>query len=674
MAATSVITRLSMVFTYTFASIFLIASSCLSSANAVEHLALPASLLDSNASERQEVEDEKEDKKQEDEKSKSETSEATEESAGSEKEQDDDEDKDDSDDDKKLEGQDDLDNAFLEKVNATSTRDLDKVAQLCKSAIEKGLKPEAEEQAKQLWTAVLMDYSKQLEEKIFGPPQDRRWRLYRREALKRLKKVTEISPSKTDALVMSAKLNGLPGGDREAARMAIEKAIEQITDDNKKLSEAILVRATLAEDLDAVLSDLSQAIKIDDENIAAISERGRLFMRMAQSESDEEEASKLYKSAMKDFKVWLKTDEKDVLRHITIAETFRLLNRLEEATEIAEMATEKNDDDTNLFSVLGQIYIDDGKNDKAIEALGKAIEIDKRNANALALRASVYLEVDKLDKALEDADEVSNLEPEEFRGRWIRSIILSAQEKFDDATVELEGLIDDFPNRADGFKLQLASVYNAAERPSKAIEIYDDIITSDSTANIFRGRADAYLSIGKHKEAIRDYEKSLKKLPKSDAKNLAEGMKVQISGIQNNLSWVLSTSPKDDIRDGKRALELAKQAADLTDHKRAFILSTLASAYAETGDFEKARKWAKKAVELAESDEQRKGLQDELDSYKKDEAWRELEDVEGDKKEDSDDDKKEKSDDDADDDKQEKSENDSDDEDKDSLVLCTIVS
>ena len=163
-------------------------------------------------------------------------------------------------------------------------------------------------------------------------------------------------------------------------------------------------------------------------------------------------------------------------------------------------------------------------------------------------------------------------------------------------------------------------------------------------------------------------------MPKSDAKNLAEGMKVQISGIQNNLSWVLSTSPKDDIRDGKRALELAKQAADLTDHKRAFILSTLASAYAETGDFEKARKWAKKAVELAESDEQRKGLQDELDSYKKDEAWRELEDVEGDKKEDSDDDKKEKSDDDADDDKQEKSENDSDDEDKDSLVLCTIVS
>ena len=29
------------------------------------------------------------------------------------------------------------------------------------------------------------------------------------------------------------------------------------------------------------------------------------------------------------------------------------------------------------------------------------------------------------------------------------------------------------------------------------------------------------------------------------------------AGLLNNLSWVLSTSPKDDIRDGKRSIELA---------------------------------------------------------------------------------------------------------------------
>lgn len=645
MPATSVITRLSKVFTYIAASIFLIASLFLTSANAAEYLASPSSLQESEAPEKESDE--------QDEKPKSDKSDSDK-SDDSEKDQDEDDDGDEDEKDK-LEGQGDLDNAFLEKVNATSTRDLDKVAQLCDSAIEKGLTPEAEQQAKQLWAAVLMDYSKQLETKIFGPGQDRRWRLYRREALKRLNKIIEIAPSKTDALVMSAKLNGLPGGDRAAARTTIEKAIEQITDDNKKLSEAILVRATLAEDQEAVLNDLSQAIKIDDENITAISERGRLFMRMAQNEKDEEKAAEKYKMAKEDFKVWLKTDEENVPRFIAVAEAFRILNRLDEAAEIAEMATKKNDDDTRLFSLLGQIYLDSGKNEKSIEASSKAIEIDKRNADALALRASAYLQTDELDKALEDADEVINLQPESPRGRWIRSIVLSAQEKFDDAIEELEGLVEDYPDSAD-FKSQLASVYNAMEEPSKAIKIYDDFLGSDSTARQYRGRADAYLSIGKHKEAIADYEKSLEKLPKPDEKDLDEDTKAQVSGILNNLSWVLSTSPKDDVRDGKRSLKLAEQAAELTDFKRAFILSTLASAYAETGDFEKAREWAEKAVKLAESDEQRKGLKDELESYKKDKPWRELEDVEGDKKKDSDNEKDDK----KDSDEKEKSDDDKD--------------
>ena len=616
--------RLSMVFTSFVAIIILIACVFLNPAFAAECPASPASLQETE----QEEESPETEKQEKDE---------TEDQDDAEKQDKDDDESTDDDEPKKLEGQEDLDKAFLEKVNATSTRDLDKVAQLCESAIEKGLKPEAEQQAKQLWSAVLMDYAKQLEAKIFGGAQDRRWRLYRREALKRLKKVIEITPKKTDALVMSAKLNGLPGGNRAEARAAIEKAIEQITDDKTKLSEAIVVRATLAEDQDAVLNDLTQAIKIDDENITAISERGRLFMRMAQNEKDEEEKNKKFKMAKEDFKVWLSLDDENAPRHIAVAEAFRVLNRLEEATEIAELAAEKIDDDTRVFTVLGQIYLDDDEEEKAIKALEKAIDIDRRNTNALALRASVFLQTDKLDAALEDADELIKLEPGSFRGPWIRSIVLGAQDKFDDAIEELEGMVEDFPEATDP-KAQLASIYNANEEPTKAIEIYDDFITSDSPARHFRGRADAYLSIGKHKNAISDYEKSLDKMPKPDAEDLTEDDKAQLAGILNNLSWVLSTSPKDKVRDGKRSLKLAKQAAELTDYKRAYILSTLASAHAETNDFDKARQWAKKAVKLAESDEQREGLQDELESYKKDKPWRELEDVEGEKKEkDSDD-------------------------------------
>ena len=584
-------------------------------------------------------------------------------------EEQDSDDEDDDQDERKLEGQEDLDAAFLKKVDATTTRDLDKVAKLCQQAIEKGLKPDSEKQAKQLWSAVLMDYARQLDAKISeggANDRNRRWRFYRREALKRLNKVNEITPAKTDALIMSAKLNAMPGGDRVAARESIEKAIEQIKDDKSKLSQAIYVRATLGEDEDAILNDLSQAIKIDEGNINAVRERGGLFMRQAAKEKDEDEADKKYKQATEDFKVWLKSDNDNVPQYIGVAESLRRIGRFDEATEIAEMAAKYNEDSGPVFMTLAQIHVDNDKTPKAIKALDRAIEIDKRNVDALFFRASIYFDEEEYDKAIEDATEVDSLQPDQPRGRFLISSAHIAREKYDDAIDELEDLIEDFPD-FDGLKLQLAGVYNQIEKPSKSIEIYDDLIGSSSgTAppRILRGRADAFLSIGKHSRAIADYERALRGLPKPDDETLTEAGKIEVAGVLNNLSWVLSTSPDDDVRDGKRALKMAEQAAELTDHKRAFILSTLASGFAETGDFEKARKWAKKAVELAESDEQREGLQDELDFYKEDKPWREKENVEGkDKSEDSDDDDE---DEDEDEKKKKSSDDDEDDDDKDS--------
>jgi tetratricopeptide (TPR) repeat protein len=92
---------------------------------------------------------------------------------------------------------------------------------------------------------------------------------------------------------------------------------------------------------------------------------------------------------------------------------------------------------------------------------------------------------------------------------------------------------------------------------------------------------------------------------------------------------VLATSPDDKLRDGKRAIELATKACEVTKYEKPHILSTLAAAYAETGDFETAKKWSRKAVELGiqdkEVDEQ---LKQELESYEQKKPWRERQTVE----------------------------------------------
>ncbi len=91
----------------------------------------------------------------------------------------------------------------------------------------------------------------------------------------------------------------------------------------------------------------------------------------------------------------------------------------------------------------------------------------------------------------------------------------------------------------------------------------------------------------------------------------------------------LCTSPTDGLRNAKRAIEVATKACELTDYKAAHILSTLAAAYAESGDMKTAIEWSEKAVKLAESQpdgdpETLKHLKEELESYKQGKPWREL--------------------------------------------------
>jgi protein O-mannosyl-transferase len=68
---------------------------------------------------------------------------------------------------------------------------------------------------------------------------------------------------------------------------------------------------------------------------------------------------------------------------------------------------------------------------------------------------------------------------------------------------------------------------------------------------------------------------------------------------ENNLAWLLATSPEPSLRNGPRAVNLALDAARLTNYNDPGILDTLAVALAETGHFAEAIKVAEEAIQLA---------------------------------------------------------------------------
>jgi Tfp pilus assembly protein PilF len=125
-------------------------------------------------------------------------------------------------------------------------------------------------------------------------------------------------------------------------------------------------------------------------------------------------------------------------------------------------------------------------------------------------------------------------------------------------------------------------------------------------------RAAGHLELGQRQAALDDYRKAAKEGP-YDAE------------AANDLSWFLCTCPDPKLRDGKRALELANHACELSEWTQASFIDTLAAAYAEQRNFDEAIVWQQRAIDLAgkSQPELSQELQKRLELYKKNLPYRE---------------------------------------------------
>ena len=108
--------------------------------------------------------------------------------------------------------------------------------------------------------------------------------------------------------------------------------------------------------------------------------------------------------------------------------------------------------------------------------------------------------------------------------------------------------------------------------------------------------------------------------------HLKESLKINPDGIyaQANLAWVLATSRDASLRDGAKAVELAKKIIELagpaTDETAIIALRILAAGYAETGRFSEALETAQQALQLAVAQGNvalTKDLQSDIASYRR---------------------------------------------------------
>jgi Flp pilus assembly protein TadD len=89
-------------------------------------------------------------------------------------------------------------------------------------------------------------------------------------------------------------------------------------------------------------------------------------------------------------------------------------------------------------------------------------------------------------------------------------------------------------------------------------------------------------------------------------------------------AWSLATDPSDALRDGARAVRLARQICQATAHRQADYLDTLAAACAEIGNFEEAQARGQQALKLAssQSDALANQVEQRLERYARHQPYR----------------------------------------------------
>ncbi len=498
-------------------------------------------------------------------------------------------------------GQEALNEAIDAKLAVDELDDYARVLDLCRKAVDQGLDEESRKFAEDLYTGTLIDRAGMLTEAIFRPGRpDQQWQRIRAFAMRDLEEVVGRDPKIGGAHLMIARLQALPGGDKEKAAQAAAKALGLLGDDRLQRAQATLVLAELTEDAREKAAFFDAAVELSPRDPEV--RRARGLFRLTADE---------YDAAREDLTVAAEEDPRDAAVQEALGLACLMAEKLDDAKAAFGRAIELAPDAVGPLLQRARIWAIQEERDQALEDIDRAIDIDPENPAALLLRARINQQAGDTDAAMADIQTILDDKPDTPAALELRGLIAAEMEDYAAAIRDFRKLAARDPDDAAVIG-QLGMLYLAAKQPREAIRRFTRALEID--ADNFpcrRGRSDAAISIGDHPAALADLEK-------------AHALEPDDSGVLNNLAWLLATSPDADLRDGKRAVELATKACEETKWEEAHIISTLAAAYAESGDFDSARKYSKQAVDKgAENEEVKEQLEAELASYEAAKPWRE---------------------------------------------------
>jgi tetratricopeptide (TPR) repeat protein len=290
------------------------------------------------------------------------------------------------------------------------------------------------------------------------------------------------------------------------------------------------------------------------------------------------------------------------------------------AETLWQTTVERNPDSWLAHLNLGVILDKQGKTDDAISHYESALR-----SNPGTIEAGLDLGVDLLktgqtDAAISRFQKVLEIAPDNEQAHNSLGDALMQRGAVDEAIPHFQRAIEINPGYSKPYNnlgealLKKGNLNGALNCFEKAAEVNPDLPEAQF------GLGNCLARAGRMDEAIAHYEKALQLNPDFGQVhlNLANALMKQgrmneaISHFQraqdldpnnamipNNLAWLLATCPDVSLRDGAKAVALAKRANELSGGNNPAILQTLAAAFAEAGQFSDAIDTAQRGLQFA---------------------------------------------------------------------------